>query len=88
MVNGWSDDLKAKKLPTLPEGEALGVWLEFTIMQQLITSYQLAKSKIFKMVASFSDLQFTCGVAIPVCRVLANTPGRNLSQTACLHNSF
>ena len=27
-ANSWSDEMKAKKLPTLLEGEALAVWLE------------------------------------------------------------
>ena len=27
-ANGWGDEMKAKRLPTLLEGEALAVWLE------------------------------------------------------------
>ena len=33
-VNGWNVEEKAKKLPTLLEGEALTVWLEITGEQQ------------------------------------------------------
>jgi len=29
-ANGWDNDRKALKLPTLLEGEALAVWLELT----------------------------------------------------------
>ena len=33
-ANGWDAETKAKKLPTLLEGEALAVWLELTSEQQ------------------------------------------------------
>ena len=33
-ANSWSDEMKAKKLPTLLEGEALAVWLEMTAEDQ------------------------------------------------------
>ena len=33
-ANGWEAEVKAKKLPTLLEGEALAVWLELTNEQQ------------------------------------------------------
>lgn len=33
-ANGWDAEAKAKKLPTLLEGEALAVWLELTSEQQ------------------------------------------------------
>ena len=49
MANEWGDKLKAKKLPTLPEGEALAVWLELTTEQQ--GTYQTAKSKIVERMA-------------------------------------
>ncbi len=29
-LNDWNDETKAKKLPTLLEGEALAIWLELT----------------------------------------------------------
>ena len=29
-VNDWNDEMKAKKLPTLLDGEALAIWLELT----------------------------------------------------------
>ena len=34
-ANGWDVETKAKKLPTLLEGEALVVWLELTSEQQV-----------------------------------------------------
>ena len=43
-ANNLEDDLKAKKLPTLLEGEALAVWLEMTTEKQ--ESYDMAKSII------------------------------------------
>ena len=33
-ANGWSDEVKALKLPTLLEGEALAVWLELSQEEQ------------------------------------------------------
>ena len=33
-ANGWDEEVKAKKLPTLLKGEALAVWLELTCEQQ------------------------------------------------------
>ena len=47
-MNG-GDELMAKKLPTLLEGEALAVWLELTTEQQ--GTYQTAKSKIVERMA-------------------------------------
>ena len=38
--------MKAKKLPTLLEGEALAVWLELSTEQQ--ANYETAKAKIIK----------------------------------------
>ena len=45
-VNDWGDELKAKKPPTLLEGEALVTWLELTFEQQ--SNYGQAKSKILE----------------------------------------
>ena len=45
-TNDWGDELKAKKLPTLLEGEALVTWLELTSEQQ--SNYGQAKSKILE----------------------------------------
>ena len=45
-ANDWDDDLKAKKLPTLLEGEALVTWLELTTEQQ--SDYKVAKAKILE----------------------------------------
>ena len=33
-ANDWNDKTKAKKLPTLLEGEALATWLELTIEEK------------------------------------------------------
>ena len=45
-ANDWGDQLKAKKLPTLLEGEALVTWLELTPEQQ--SDYKVAKAKILE----------------------------------------
>ena len=49
VANEWGDEMKAKKLPTLLEGEALAVWLELSAEQQ--ASYDAAKAKITKAMA-------------------------------------
>ena len=49
VANEWGDEVKAKKLPTLLEGEALAVWLELSTEQQ--ASYDTAKAKIVKAMA-------------------------------------
>ena len=51
--NGWEDEVKAKRLPTLLEGEALAVWLELSQDEQ--KSYKDAKAKI---VEQMSPVQF------------------------------
>ena len=43
-VNDWNDKTKAKKLPTLLEGEVLVIWLELTIEEK--GSYVTSKAKI------------------------------------------
>jgi len=45
-ANDWNDEMKAKKLPTLLEGEALVTWLELTTEQQ--GSYELGKKSILE----------------------------------------
>ena len=45
-ANEWGDEVKAKKLPTLLEGEALAVWLELSTEQQ--ANYETTKAKITK----------------------------------------
>ncbi len=45
-ANGWTEETKALKLPTLLEGEALAVWLELTAEQQEV--YDTAKKEIVK----------------------------------------
>ena len=52
-ANDWSDEVKAKKLPTLLEGEALATWLELTAEQQ--ASYTDAKAR---MLERLSPVQF------------------------------
>ena len=42
-ANGWDDEAKAKRLPTLLEGEALAVWLELSEDER--KSYKDAKAK-------------------------------------------
>ena len=56
VANEWSDELKAKKLPTLLEGEALAVWLEMTMKQQ--GSYERAKLKIIERMAPVRFVSF------------------------------
>ena len=34
-ANGWDETTQALKLPTLLEGEALAIWLELTVEQQV-----------------------------------------------------
>ena len=46
--NDWGDELKAKKLPTLLEGEPLAIWLE---LSQERANYDTAKAKIIKAMA-------------------------------------
>ena len=51
-ANGWSDEVKALKLPTLLEGEALAVWLKLTEEEQ--KDIARAKEKMIKkMTLSF-----------------------------------
>ena len=56
VANEWADELKAKKLPTLLEGEALAVWLELTTEQQ--GTYQTAKAKIVERMAPVRFVSF------------------------------
>ena len=53
-ANGWDDEAKAKRLPTLLEGEALAVWLELSEAEQ--KSYKGAKAK---MIVRMGPMQFT-----------------------------
>ena len=52
-ANGWEEDVKAKRLPTLLEGEALAVWLELNEDKQ--KSYKDAKARI---IIRMSPVQF------------------------------
>ena len=47
--NDWGDEVKAKKLPTLLEGEPLAIWLELSEEQR--GSYETVKAKIIKAMA-------------------------------------
>ena len=49
-ANGWSDEVKALKLPTLLEGEALAVWIELTEEEQ--KDIARAKEKLIKKMTS------------------------------------
>ena len=49
VANEWGDEVKAKKFPTLLEGEALAVWLELSEEQR--GTYATAKAKITKAMA-------------------------------------
>ena len=53
-ANGWEDEVKAKRLPTLLEGEALAVWLELSKTEQ--KAYSDAKAKIIQRMG---PMQFT-----------------------------
>ena len=48
-ANEWNDEMEAKKLPTLLEGEAIAVWFELTQEEQ--ESYSSAKEKIIEQMA-------------------------------------
>ena len=51
-ANGWDNDKKALKLPTLLEGEALAVWLELTEDEQ--KDYAVTKQKIIDAIKPMS----------------------------------
>ena len=48
-ANQWNDEVKARKLPTLFEGEALAIWLELSEEQQ--ADYEVAKEQLIKKMA-------------------------------------
>ena len=48
-ANDWDDETKAKKLPTLLEGEALAIWLELTTEEK--GNYGTSKAKIITRMA-------------------------------------
>ena len=52
-ANGWSDEVKALKLPTLLEGEALAVWLELSEEEQ----QDIARAKE-KMIQKMAPTEF------------------------------
>ena len=51
MTNEREDTVKAKKLPTLLEGEVLAIWLELTTEEK--ATYGTSKSKIIELVDDF-----------------------------------
>lgn len=51
-ANAWDDDMKALKLPTLLEGEALAVWMDLSENQQ--KSYGDAKAAVLERMAPAS----------------------------------
>ena len=56
-ANGWDDDVKAVKLPTLLEGEALAVWLDLMEEQQKVYSVSVDKLKRSLAPSEFSSLE-------------------------------
>ena len=48
-ANQWNDEAKARKLPTLLEGEALAIWLELSKEQK--ADYEVAKEQLIKKMA-------------------------------------
>ena len=48
-ANDWNDEMKAKKLPTLLEGEVLAIWLELTEAEK--ANYQDSKGKLIARMA-------------------------------------
>ena len=70
-ANGWANEVKAKKLPTLLEGEALAVWLELSEDEK--KSYKDAKTKILERM---SPMQFVSMDNFHRRRLL---PGKSLS---------
>ena len=48
-ANEWDNDLKAKKLPTLLQGEALAIWLEMSEAEK--ASYKESKEKLIAQMA-------------------------------------
>ena len=52
-TNDWNDETKAKKLPTLLEGEALAIWLELTEAEK--ANYQDSKGKLIARMAPVSS---------------------------------
>ena len=56
-ANGWNDDTKAVKLPTLLEGEALVVWLDLTEEQQGYYSVTVEELKKKLAPSGFSSLE-------------------------------
>ena len=70
-ANGWNDETKAPKLPTLLEGEASASWLELTEEEQV--DFKLMKEKLItKMV----PLPFTALEEFHACKL---HPGEPLS---------
>ena len=53
-ANGWNDEMKALKVPTLLEGEALASWLELTEEEQ--ADFKTLKKKL---IAKMAPLPFT-----------------------------
>jgi len=58
-ANGWDNTVKAVKLPTLLEGEALAVWLELTEEEQSDYSVMVGKLKTKFAPMGFSSLELS-----------------------------
>ncbi len=71
-ANGWNDQTKASKLPTLLEGEALATWLELSDEEQ--RDYKTAKERIveqmvpmgFVTLEQFHHRKLRPGEALPL----------------------
>ena len=70
-ANEWDNEVKAKKLPTLLEGEAFAVWLELTAAER--ASYVDAKAKL---IARMAPVQF---VTLGDFHARRSRPGESLS---------
>jgi len=69
-ANDWDDAMKAKKLPTLLEGEALAIWIELTTEEK--ASYTTSKAKI---IARMAPVRF---VSLDDFRARKLNPGESL----------
>ena len=61
-ANGWNDETKALKVPTLLEGEALASWLKLTEEEQ--ADFKMVKEKLIGKMAPLS-LGVSCVEATP-----------------------
>ena len=81
-ANDWDDTMKAKKLPTLLEGEALAIWLELSQDKQ--KDYGEAKKRIVSRMAPLKFISMDEETSNPVRRrglgYLARTVARRTER--------